>query len=102
MGDDLAVRRDVLGLHSALRESTRDEQTPVAVERVLLRAHQGNAIFLGSVYHPFEAALELGGSSHALVIGDAVAVVFAALWATAELLPKEGIGNAVRVQLGFD
>ena len=89
-------------LRTVLMKSTRNQQAAVAVERVLLRTHQSDAIFPGTLDHSLEASLELGGSGHALVVGDAVAIVLAALRTAAQLLSQEGIGDAVRAQLGLE
>ena len=90
------------GGHPALLQRARDQEAAVAIERVVLRAQQRDAVFPRPLDHAREAALEPGGGGHALVVGDAVAIAAAIPGAAAQLLAQEGIGEAIRAQPGLE
>ena len=76
-----------------------DEQTAMAVQRTVFRAHQRDPISLGPLLHTLDPGRKCWGRRHLLVIRNAFAEVGAFLGAPAEFIAEKDVCDAVGLQL---
>jgi hypothetical protein len=72
------IGTQVLQVNAAIHERSADKQPPVALERVLLAAHQGHPLPSGAREHAVESDDEAGLPGHQVVAGVTVGIVM--LW----------------------
>ena len=84
MGLERAGGEDVSHGNVARGEAAADQQRPVAVERLLLRAHQRKALDLCRLYHPVDPLAIERRLRQEVVAHTAVLVARAILGAPAE------------------
>lgn len=89
----------MLNIYIATQQLPPDQQATVAVEGVLFRAHEGNAMFLGARNDAIEALPECFRRRHLFIVGDTIAVEFPARRPTAQFLAQKNVRNPIPFQL---
>src|SRR6266849_5033773 len=98
MADDCPVTENVIDANAPFRQSASDEKTTVTIERIMLGAHQRNAMFPCPLDYAIEPPVERGRLRHLFVVGRTVAVETTFLGAAAELASEKDVGNPGRAQ----
>jgi hypothetical protein len=94
----LATGQNVSNIRAPASQGSCDQQAAMAVERVMLRAEEGDLVLARPFNDSFKTSLKLGSSGHFFVIGNAIAEKMRAAWPSAEFLPKEDMPDARLVQ----
>ena len=96
---DPTITTDVANFRPSLFEDARDEEPPVAVEWILLAAHDRDAIARCHCLEPFDAAQEGLGNGQASVEDVALVIVeLVVLRSPAKLLSEEHVPDALALQ----
>ena len=99
MGLEPSVGEDMGHGDAAFDQAAADQDRAVAIERLLLRAHQRDAIVLRTPDHPVDPLAEESGPRHAVVAHLPVLVAGAVVRTPAERAAEEQVGDAAGVHV---
>src|ERR1700730_1032049 len=95
---DCAVTLNVSYPNSARSQSTANEKAAMAVQRILLRAHQCNLVFACALDDALQTFLKIFSLCHLFVVGHTFAIELLASVAADEFLTQEYVGYPVQTQ----